>query len=486
MEFRNWLSFLMDRTLLFNKLTTAFGMEPTQGQSRVLYDLSAFLLSKKPLPLYLLKGYAGTGKTSLVKALVHITPLLRMRIILMAPTGRAAKVLNKYTGLPAHTIHRRIYLHQRTADGQYRTILAENKLVNTLFVIDEASMISDYSIGYDGMNRRNLLDDLISFVAQGKNCRLLLIGDKAQLSPVGMELSPALDLELLKASYAITAASRELTEVMRQALDSGILFNATAIRNKLSAQDIQLPLFLLDGFSDIAISSPMDLEDQLYDAFSQKDYSNAVIVCRSNKKANQYNQAIRNRILGMDSEISGGDIIMAVKNNYYWLEESENTGFIANGDLLEVLRIIRFEELYGFRFAHASLRFTDDSEQIEFESVLLLDSLYADGPSLAEEYFRRLYSAIEEDYMDEKTRAKRFAMIRKNPYYNALQVKFAYALTGHKTQGGQWPTVFLDAGIYQQEQIDISYLRWLYTAVTRASDQLYLLGFIDEFFEAAQ
>lgn len=473
----------MDNISLYHHLLQAFGFEPTEGQLRVMRHLSAFMLSQKPLPVYLLKGYAGTGKTSLVKAIVKAAPSIRMRVVLLAPTGRAAKVLSHYTGMDAATIHRRIYFHTRSSDGQYKSILGENKLKNTLFVVDEASMISDSSTDGRGFSGRNLLDDLIAFVAQGTNCRLLLIGDQAQLPPVGMDLSPALNLELLKASYPITAASFELSEVMRQALDSGILFNATNIRNKLQIADIALPLLKLGQHPDIHKTDGYELEELLFDAFGSRDFSRAVVVCRSNKKANQYNQAVRQRILGMDDEIAAGDLIMAVKNNYYWLEETEGAGFIANGDIFEIQRISRFEEMYGFHFAHASLQFTDEPEQTPFECILLLDSLHAEGPALSETDYKRLTAAIEEDYADEPSRRKRFAMMRTNPYFNALQIKFAYALTCHKTQGGQWPLVFLEAGIYQEEQLDLAYLRWLYTAVTRATEKLYLLNFIDGFFE---
>lgn len=473
----------MDSKILFNQLLQAFGFVPTSGQRRVMHHLAAFMLSSKPLPLYLLKGYAGTGKTSLVKAIVKVAPSIRMRVVLLAPTGRAAKVLSHYTGMEAATIHRRIYFHTRSSDGQYKSVLGENKLKNTLFVVDEASMISDSSADGGSFSGHNLLDDLIAFVAQGTSCRLLLIGDQAQLPPVGMELSPALNLELLKASFPITAASFELTEVMRQALDSGILFNATNIRNRLLEDAPTLPLLTIGQHPDIHKTDGYELEELLFDAFGSRDFSRAVVICRSNKKANQYNQAVRRRILGMDDEIASGDLVMAVKNNYFWLEETEGAGFIANGDIFEIQRISRFEEMYGFHFAHASLQFTDETDQPAFECILLLDSLHAEGPALSEADYKRLTAAIEEDYADEPSRRKRFAMMRTNPYFNALQIKFAYALTCHKTQGGQWPLVFLEAGIYQEDQLDLAYLRWLYTAVTRATEKLYLLNFIDGFFE---
>ncbi len=472
----------MDNGLLYSRLYQSFGFEPTQGQQRVLRHLTAFLLSKKPLPLYLLRGYAGTGKTSLVNAIVKVAPVLNMRVILMAPTGRAAKVLSQYTGMQAYTIHRRIYLHSYTPDGLYKSVLVQNKLKNTLFVIDEASMIAGFSTHSDGIKGRNLLDDLMYFVAQGDGCRLLLIGDQAQLPPVGMELSPALDVNYLKTSYQVTAATYELYEVMRQALDSGILFNATTIRTQLQQGKTNLPLFQIQQFSDIETTDPVQLEEQLYDAFAARNFGDAVIICRSNKTANRYNQAIRQHILGMDSEIASGDLIMAVKNNYYWLEETEQAGFIANGDIFEIKRINKIENIYGFHFAHVSMSFTETDDQADFDTIIILESLATETAALGRKETNRLFVAIEEEYAHITPRSKRISKIRSNPYYNALQVKFAYAMTCHKTQGGQWPVVFLDAGIYQTENIDISYLRWLYTAVTRATKKLYLLNFKDEFF----
>jgi exodeoxyribonuclease-5 len=473
----------MERKELYQLLENAFGHIPTAGQQTVMTHLAAFLLSDKPNPFYLLKGYAGTGKTSLVSALVKVLPLLRMRFILLAPTGRAAKVLTSYSGFIAHTIHRKIYMQTQPADGSHRIVLSQNKSKRTLFVVDEASMIADTTSDGGLFGGRNLLDDLIQYVSEGEDCRILMIGDHAQLPPVGLDISPALNLQMLKTSYPITAATFELTEVMRQALDSGILFNATRLREKLAASESNMPLLNLGNFSDITKVDGYELEELMQDAFGSRDFTKAVIVCRSNKKANMFNQAIRQRILGMEGEISSGDLLMAVKNNYYWLENNEGGGFIANGDIMEITRIKRFEEMYGFNFADADVKLVDYPEHPAFEVKLILETIMTDGPALPEPIFRQLTSTIEEDYLEEPSRRKRYAMMKKNPYFNALQVKFAYALTCHKTQGGQWPVVFLEAGINKEEQLDKAYLRWLYTAVTRATEKLYLMNFIDAFFE---
>lgn len=469
----------MDRSSLFHALKEAFGHQPTSGQEVVMLHLAAFLLSVKENPVYLLRGYAGTGKTSLVAALVKVLPKLRMRFVLMAPTGRAAKVLSAYSGFDAHTIHRKIYFHTRLADGRRRMLLAPNKYSNCLFIADEASMITD-STNDSG---RNLLDDLMEYVSTGNRCRLLLIGDHAQLPPVGLDFSPALDLHMLQTTYHITAASYELTEVMRQALHSGILFNATHIRQKLAAQDSSFPLLKLNDFADIKQLEADQMEDLFNAAFGGRDFTKAVVVCRTNKRANLYNQAIRQRILGMDEDLTTGDLIMVVKNNYFWMGEEQTAGFIANGDIAEVVRINKFEDFYGFRFADVELRFVDYPNQSPIAVKLLTNTLMMDTAALSEADHMKLSAAVEEDYMDEPSRAKRWAKIKEDPYFNALQVKYAYALTCHKTQGGQWPTIFLDSGIYKPEQLDVGYLRWLYTALTRATANVYLMNFLPEFFE---
>lgn len=469
----------MNTTQLYESLLSNFGHEPTSGQNTVMRHLAAFLLSVKSNPLYLLKGYAGTGKTSIVTAVVRSLPLIKMRFVLLAPTGRAAKVLTSYTGIVAHTIHRKIYFHARNPDGRRMMVCAENKHTNCLFIVDEASMITD-SASESG---RSLLDDLINYVSSGNNCRLLLIGDHAQLPPVGLDYSPALDLQMLKTSYSLTAASFELTEVMRQALDSGILFNATMVRQKLADNDASLPLLTTRSFDDFLLLEPDQVEDLFFNAFGGRDFSKAVVICRSNKRANLYNNAIRQRILGMDEDLTSGDLLMVVKNNYFWTDDHKQGSFIANGDIVEVTRINNFEEMYGFHFADVDIRFLEFSDQPTLSVKVLIDTLMIEGPALGEADYLKLTAAIQEDYAHIDSKSKRWAMIKEDPYFNALQVKYAYALTCHKTQGGQWPMVFLDSGVFLTEQVDIAYLRWLYTALTRATDTLYLINFLPEFFE---
>ncbi len=467
----------MTRQDLYRLLTGSFGFVPTEGQHTVLYHLAAFLLSEKPCPTYLLQGYAGTGKTTLVTTLVKTLPQIGMKYQLMAPTGRAAKVLSGYTGKTASTIHRKIYRFQSFADGSFRMTRAENKSKNTLFIVDECSMIPD-----DFANGRSLLDDLIRYVFSGENCRLLLIGDNAQLPPVGLENSPANDINVLKNGFGLTVASYELTEVMRQEEESGILYNATALR-KMGGPTPSLPLFTTNGFSDVHRIEPQEFEELLWQSFNGKNNNEAVIICRSNNRANMYNQAIRARILQEEGEIATGDKLMVVKNNYFWTDEDQKVSFIANGDMIELMRINSTEEMYGFHFADVEIQLTDYQDEPNLSVKILLETLTSDSPALTQEEAERLYRAIEEDYMDIPNKRDRYKEMRKNTYFNALQVKFGYALTCHKTQGGQWPTVFIDAPyIKDDESLQISDLRWFYTAVTRAQKQLYFVNFQDEYF----
>ena len=472
---------MLSRGELYGKLVQSFGFEPTDGQAIVLYHLSAFLLSQKENPTYILRGYAGTGKTTLVKTLVRTLPYIGMRYVLMAPTGRAAKVLSSYTGQSASTIHRRIYQAKTFPDGSIRIARAENKFKNALFIVDEASMIGEQK----EFGGSSLLDDLLGYVFSGENCRLLLIGDTAQLSPVGSTQSPALDCEYLKSEFPITAATYELTEVKRQALESGILYNATDVRQLLSQNlyEYTLPLFHLQGFDDIQKIEPETFEEMLHNAFAKMSDNEAVIICKSNKRANMFNQAIRGRILNIEGEIATGDKLMVVKNNYYWAEGNPNINFIANGDMAEIRKIKHFDEMYGFRFADVELSFTDYPDAPNLETKILLDTLNSNSPSLTEDENKRLFAAIEEDYMDIPNRRERYKEMKKNPWFNALQVKFAYALTCHKTQGGQWSSVFIDSSLNQKEALDVEDLRWIYTALTRAQERVFFVNFKEEFFE---
>lgn len=468
----------MERQSLYQLLTRSFGFIPTEGQRTVLYHLAAFLLSEKPNPTYLLQGYAGTGKTTLLTTLVKTLPIIGMRYQLMAPTGRAAKVISGYTGKSASTIHRKLYRFQQYADGSLRMTRAENKAKNTVFIVDECSMISD-----ETTNGRSLLDDLISYVFNGENCRLLLIGDNAQLPPVGLENSPANDINVLRHEFGLTVAAYELTEVMRQEEESGILYNATALRQNLMAAPIELPLFNVNYFNDVHRIEPQEFEELLWQKFGDKTNNEAVIICRSNKRANMYNQAVRARILQEEGEISTGDKLMVVKNNYFWTDEDQKISFIANGDMIELMRINNTEEMYGFHFADVEIQLTDYQEEPNLSVKILLETLTSDSPALTQEEADRLYRAVEEDYMDIPNKRDRYKAMRQNPYFNALQVKFGYALTCHKTQGGQWPTVFLDAPyIKEDESLQVIDLRWFYTAVTRAQKQLYFVNFEDAYF----
>lgn len=500
----------MDRNSLYNLLLRNFGFTPTDDQAKVLYHLSAFILSEKERPVYLLRGYAGTGKTTLISTLVKALPQIGLSYQLLAPTGRAAKVMSNYTGKTASTLHRKLYRFQAVANGELRMTLAENKSKNTVFIVDECSMISDQGDGYSWS--RSLLDDLIRYTFSGSCCKLLLIGDSAQLPPVGLDISPAMDFDILRNSFSLTIATYEMKEVMRQALDSGILHNATRIRNLMSqnlqiteslSSDYHLPLLNINNFSDIERINPMSFEEMLWQNFGDKRSSNdAVVVCRSNKRTNMFNQAIRSRVLQEEGELSAGEKLMVVKNNYYWVNESTSLQiykphssdvshtyttsipFIANGDMVEVMRINKIEEMYGFHFADVDIQLMDYAETPTLTVKILLETLHNNSPALTAEESKRLYQAVEEDYMDIPRASDRRKLMKENPYFNALQVKYGYALTCHKTQGGQWKNVFVEAPYLPDEVcLELADLRWLYTALTRASEKVYLVNFKDEWFE---
>lgn len=460
-------------------LKGSFGFIPTEGQATVLRHLAAFLLSEKPHPAYILRGYAGTGKTTLVTTLVEALPKIGMSYMLMAPTGRAAKVMASYTQRTASTIHKKIYQAMAFPDGSIRMTRAENKHKDTLFIVDEASMIGEeHEFG-----SRSLLDDLLEYVFTGERCRLLLIGDTAQLPPVGNDESPALDIEYLQSQFPLTIATYELTEVKRQALQSGILSNATHLREQLTNDLSAYPLPLFDiHFDDTARIDPETFEEMLFRAFDGDNGNDSVIVCKSNKRANLFNQAVRSRILNIEGEIATGDRLMIVKNNYYWADGNQQINFIANGDMAEIQKIVRYEEMYGFRFADVVLGFPDYPDAPSLDVKIILDTLNSNSTSLSEEESARLREAVEADYMDIPNRRERYKAMKQNPWFNALQVKFAYALTCHKTQGGQWKQVFVDSSFNQKEELEKEDLRWLYTAVTRAQEKLYFVNFKEEFF----
>jgi exodeoxyribonuclease V len=462
-----------------------FPYTPTNGQDELVGMLAEFIGSS-PLErqVFVLKGYAGTGKTTIISALVKTLPLLQIESVLLAPTGRAAKVLAAFSNTPAYTIHKKIYMPRTDSSGSLTVRLLSNKHSNTLFIIDEASMIPGQPAqGETSIFRtRNLLDDLVEYVFEGVNCRLLLIGDSAQLPPVGSLLSPALDINWLSQAYNMRIRSFELTEVVRQALQSGILANATNIRSKILAKDTAFPFFGKNNISDVKRVEGAELEDFLNIAYSRYGAENVVVVTRSNKRANIYNCEIRNRILFREDELAAGDQLMVVRNNYFWLSPESKAGFIANGDIVEIKRIRKTESLYGFRFADVTLRMIDYPDEQDVDARLLLDTLASETPALPMEENRRLFDEVMLDYADIPQRRKRMELVKSNPYFNALQVKYAYALTCHKTQGGQWDAVFIDHGYLADEQVDIELMRWLYTAVTRASQIVYFVNFQERFF----
>jgi exodeoxyribonuclease-5 len=460
-----------------------FPFQPTLKQSVVLQQLSDFIFSKAPNALYVLKGYAGTGKTTIVGAIVTNLWKARKSAVLLAPTGRAAKVISNYSNKEAFTIHKKIYFPKKDRGGGVKFVLQPNKHKNTIFIVDEASMVPDTPGESKLFENGSLLDDLMQYVYSGHQCKLLLIGDTAQLPPVKLELSPALDERSLALNYNKEVTKMELDEVVRQEQDSGILANATVLRSALSNTFFDSFKFDLADYKDIVrLIDGYDIMDAINDAYSNLGKEETAIIVRSNKRANLYNQQIRNRILFNENELTAGDYLMVVKNNYFWIKPTTEAGFIANGDIIEVLEIFKIEELYGFRFAEVKIRMVDYPRMKPFETVLLLDTIDAETPSLSYEGSNRLYQEVMKDFENETSNYKKFLKVKNSKHFNALQVKFSYAITCHKSQGGQWHTVFVEQP-YLPNGIDKEYLRWLYTAVTRAKETLYLIGFKDDFFE---
>ena len=467
----------------YDIVVKGFPYQPTESQQKAISGIIRFLANKDDNSLFVLKGYAGTGKTTVVSTFIKKLSIVNLKTVLLAPTGRAAKVLSQYSGKTAFTIHKKIYRVAMQADGTMRMARSQNLHKNTVFIVDEASMIPDDTGSGDMsfFSTRSLLEDLINYVYEGENCKLILIGDTAQLPPVGLDISPALDIEHLKRTYSLSVYTSELTEVMRQSLESGILANATNIRNRINDESYQA-FISLSGFNDVVSITGLELEEALNDAFAGGETEDTIIITRSNKRANIFNQEVRNRILYRDSEIAAGDLMMVVKNNYYWLDEGSKAGFIANGDIIEILRVEKKEELYGFRFADVTIRMTDYPEEKDLQVKIILDTIDSVSPALTKEDSQKLFQEVMADYEDIPSRRKRLESVKKNPYFNALQVKFSYALTCHKTQGGQWPRVFIDQGYVTDEMINREFYRWLYTAFTRATEKLYLINFSERFF----
>ncbi len=449
--------------------------EPTRSQETLMDVLAGFIVSQGEKECLLVKGYAGTGKTTLVHSLVRTLDQFRIRSVLMAPTGRAAKVLSSYAGKNAYTIHKQIYRQKGASEGLGTFALDRNLFSHTFFVVDEASMIPDSSPELSVFGSGRLLDDLVEYVYSGKSCKLILIGDTAQLPPVGLELSPALDRKVL-AGYGLQVSEVFLDDILRQALGSGILANATRIRQLIGKEKPVLPRIRTNGLPDVVHLGGADLLETLSTAYDRGGMEDCMVICRSNRQANRYNKGIRNQILWREEEVSIGDLLMVVKNNYFWLQESREVDFIANGDILEVTRIHGYQDRYGFRFADMNLRFLDYPD-LEARAWVMLDTLTAESASLPVHRGREFYQAVLEDYPGIKSQRKQYQAVREDPFFNALQVKFAYAVTCHKAQGGQWKHVFVDQGFMNEERLNLEYLRWLYTAFTRASEKLYLVNF---------
>ena len=471
----------MNSSAFYATLRNNFPFNPTIKQNVFFQQIAEFITNNDNNEIFVLKGFAGTGKTTLISTIVNNLPEINKKYVLLAPTGRAAKVIANYSNKPAFTIHKKIYFPKKGSGGGVSFTLQQNKHKNTLFIVDEASMISDVNSESKLYENGSLLDDLISYIYSGTNCKMLLLGDTAQLPPVNLDISPALDIDSLGLHYNKEIKHIELDEVMRQEENSGILNNATELRAILNESYFDSFKFNLKGFKDIIrLTDGFDIQDAIHSAYDNYSIEDTAFIVRSNKRANQYNQQIRSKILDKENELSTGDFLMVVKNNYFWLKETDEAGFIANGDIIEVLEIFSIQELYGFQFAKVKIRMIDYPNQIPFETVLLMNTLTSESPSLTYDESNRLYQEVMKDYEGE-TKYKKFQKVKQNTYFNSLQVKFSYSITCHKSQGGQWNTVFIEKP-YLPDGIDRDYIRWLYTALTRAKNQLYLIGFKDEDF----
>ena len=467
----------MSEIKLIEKLKLNFSHKPNSEQNKILLKLVDYITTLGNRSIFLLKGYAGTGKTTLISALVKSLPSIGKRSVLLAPTGRAAKVLAKYSKKKSSTLHKKIYWIRTTKNGNTFITLKENLHTNTIFIVDEASMIPEDA--KNGINKRSLLEDLIKYVYEGIDCKLILIGDTAQLPPVNLDISPALDENNLDKKYQKQIIHQELKKVVRQEKNSMVLENATHLRKLIEGNIKKLPKIKLNQ-EVVRISSGDELQDYIEKSYGNSGVENTTIICRSNKRANQYNDRIRSEILWQEDIISAGDVLMVVRNNYFWLDEKSEAGFLANGDIIEVTRIKEIIERYGFKFAKASIRLMDYENENEIDTILLLDTINSESPSLKYDEYKKLYTEVGLDYKGQKDINKK---IKENEFFNAIQIKFGYSITCHKAQGGQWKNVFIDIGYFKKEMLDKNYLRWLYTAFTRSTENLYLIGFNNEFFE---
>lgn len=472
----------MRDTIIYNQLCRNLGNTPTDDQSEALKKIAGYICDNNNDIMFLMTGYAGTGKTSVISSVVKTLDSLRMRSVLLAPTGRAAKVLSSYSGRQAFTIHKKIYRQKSSKDGLGSFSLDRNLHKDTFFIVDEASMVSNSSGDSSLFGSGRVLDDLIEYVYSGTECKLILVGDTAQLPPVGSTVSPALDPALL-GGYGFGLITCELKQVVRQSETSGVLMNATRVRKQVAENDLIHPSLDCVNYKDLIRITGEELIDEISTAYGACSLDGTIIVVNSNKQANRYNQGIRNRIFYREEEISPGDMVMVVKNNYFIInEEEDGAGFIANGDIAEVKRIRKYEERYGFRFADMVLRFGDYN--LEIESKVMMDVLHLDTPALSSEKNKELFQSVLADYIHLKTRRKQYEAVKSDPYFNALQIKFAYAVTCHKAQGGQWERVFIDQGMFNRNEITIDYLRWFYTALTRSTDKVYLVNFAEDFFSS--
>ena len=478
----------MDKAAL---IAQSYQYTPTSEQLLFCKKMAAFLSEELDRNCFILRGYAGTGKTTSVAALMKALPKFKLRAVLLAPTGRAAKVMSNYTGRMALTIHKKIYRKRTAVSTELAFQLAPNLAEHTLFIIDEASMIADE---WNSQNGSSFLKDLMEFVYNGKNCGLVFVGDTAQLPPVGSLESPALNSAYIAQNFHKKVTDVGLKEVVRQEKTSGILANATMLRELINSYEIQeeedygepitLPKFETSSYKDIFRMTGLKLVEGLEYAYRKFDIENSLVVCRSNKSANVYNQQIRARLLYREEELTGGDQIMVVRNNYFWLPDNESTSFIANGDMARITRVRNQEERYGFRFSEVQMEFLDYPDAGAITCKVMLDTLNAETPNLSQEDSKKLFEGLNEDYAHISNKRERLLAIKEDPYYNALQIKFAYAVTCHKAQGGQWDAVFVDQGYLTEDMIDLDFLRWLYTAVTRARKELFLVNFSQLLFDS--
>ena len=469
----------MIKNHLGQQIKANFSYKPTLEQENAIKKLADFLFTPKMDEIFLLRGYAGTGKTSLVGALVKTLCQLEQKCVLLAPTGRAAKVFSYYADQPAYTIHKKIYRQKSFSNETDNFSVNDNLHQHTLFIVDEASMIANEGLSGAMFGTGRLLDDLIQYVYAGVGCRLMLIGDTAQLPPVGEEESQALSPDILK-GYGLVVYESCLTEVVRQMHDSGILWNATELRRYIAEEDyFTLPPIRVEGFPDVKVVNGNELIETIDECYNKVGMDETIVVCRSNKRANIFNKGIRNMILYREEELESGDLLMVAKNNYFWSEQCKEMDFIANGDIAVVRRVRHEREMYGFRFVDAILTFPDYND-VELEVKLMLDTLHTDTPALPKEMNDKLFYSVLEDYADITTKRERMKKMKADPYYNALQVKYAYAVTCHKAQGGQWKRVFLDQGYMTEDMLSPDYFRWLYTAFTRATETLYLVNWPKE------